>query len=96
MQGKRIMRSRNERLVAGVAGGLAAYLNIDPVLVRIGLVILTMFNGLGLILYLALWLLLPNEDSVAPDAGAQVRENVAEMQSQADAFVERLRGMFAR
>jgi phage shock protein C len=94
MQGKRLLRSRNNRLVAGVAGGVAAYLNIDPLFVRLGFVALVFLNGLGTLLYLILWLLIPNEDSAAPDTRAQVRENVEEMRSRAEDVAERVRGMF--
>jgi phage shock protein C len=94
MQGKRLVRSRNDRMIAGVAGGLAQIFNIDPLLVRIALVALAFLNGFGFILYLALWLLVPNEDSVTVDAREQVRENVGEMQSAAESVVQRVRGMF--
>ena len=94
MQGKRLVRSRNDRVIAGVAGGLAASLNIDPLLVRIVLLALAFLNGFGFMLYLALWLLVPNEDSAAVDAREQVRENVGEMQSAAESMVQRVRGMF--
>ena len=94
MQGKRLVRSRNDRMIAGVAGGLAAALNIDPLLVRIVLLALAFMNGFGFMLYLALWLLVPNEDSAAVDAREQVRENVGEMQSAAESMVQRVRGMF--
>ena len=94
MQGKRLVRSRNDRMIAGVAGGLAATFNIDPLLVRIALLALAFLNGFGVMLYLALWLLVPNEDSAAVDARDQVRENVGEMQSAAQSMVQRLRGMF--
>jgi phage shock protein C len=94
MQGKRLVRSRNDRMIAGVAGGLAATLNIDPLLVRIVLLALAFLNGFGFMLYLALWLLVPNEDSAAVDAREQVRENVGEMQSAAESMVQRVRGMF--
>ena len=94
MQGKRLVRSRNDRMIAGVAGGLAQIFNIDPLLVRIALVALAFLNGFGFILYLALWLLAPNEDSVAVEAREQVRENVGEMQSAAESVVQRVRGMF--
>ena len=94
MQGKRLVRSRNDRMIAGVAGGLAQIFNIDPLLVRIALVALAFLNGFGFMLYLALWLLVPNEDSVAVDAREQVRENVGEMQSAAESVVQRVRGMF--
>ena len=94
MHGKRLVRSRNDRMIAGVAGGLAAALNIDPLLVRIVLLALAFLNGFGFMLYLALWLLVPNEDSAAVDAREQVRENVGEMQSAAESMVQRVRGMF--
>jgi phage shock protein C len=95
MQGKRLVRSRNDRMIAGVAGGLAATFNVDPLLVRIVLLVLAFLNGFGFLLYLALWLLVPNEDSVTVDAREQVRENVGEMQSVAESLVQRVRGMFS-
>jgi phage shock protein C len=95
MQGKRLLRSRNDRIVAGVAGGIAAMFNVDPLLVRIAFLALALFNGFGLIIYLALWLLVPNEDSLAVDAREQVRENVGEMQATAESLVQRVRGMFS-
>lgn len=94
MQGKRFLRSRNDRIIAGVAGGIAATLNIDPLLVRIGFLLLGLLNGFGLLVYVALWLLVPNEDSPAADARSQMRENVGEMQSAAESVVQRVRGMF--
>jgi phage shock protein C len=95
MQGKRLLRSRSDRMVAGVAGGLAAVFNIDPLLVRLGFVALALFNGFGIMVYLVLWLLTPNEDSVIVDAREQVRENVGEMQAAAESLVQRVRGMFS-
>src|SRR6478672_5421651 len=59
----RLRRVRVGRRVAGVAGGIARHLDIDPVLVRVGFVVLTFFGGVGLLLYLALWLLVPEEGS---------------------------------
>ena len=94
MHDKRLVRSRNDRMIAGVAGGLAAALNIDPLLVRIVLLALAFMNGFGFMLYLALWLLVPNEDSAAVDARGQMRENVGEMQLAAESMVQRVRGMF--
>ncbi|HEX9374044.1 MAG TPA: PspC domain-containing protein [Roseiflexaceae bacterium] len=94
MQGKRLLRSRNNRVIAGVAGGLAATFNIDPLFVRLAFVALSLLNGLGIMLYLAMWLLIPSEDSVVVDAREQVRENVGEMQSAAESLVQRVRGMF--
>src|SRR3954447_7095598 len=56
-----IRRSRSDRKVAGVAGGLGRHLDIDPVILRVAFVVLTFFGGVGLLLYVALWLLLPDD-----------------------------------
>ena len=58
----RLRRSATDRKVAGVAGGLARHLDIDPVILRVAFVVLTFFGGAGLILYAAFWALVPEED----------------------------------
>ncbi len=59
----RLRRSVTDRKVAGVAGGLARHLDIDPVILRVAFVVLVFFGGAGLILYGACWLLVPEEGS---------------------------------
>jgi phage shock protein PspC (stress-responsive transcriptional regulator) len=58
-----VRRSQDDRIVAGVCAGVARHLNIDPILVRIAVVGLTFVGLSGLILYLAAWFLLPDEDA---------------------------------
>ena len=58
-----LRRSKDDRLFAGVAGGLGDYFGIDPVIVRIGFIILTFFGGVGIALYLVSWLIVPLGDS---------------------------------
>jgi phage shock protein PspC (stress-responsive transcriptional regulator) len=55
-------RSRDDRVVAGVCAGAARYLNVDPVVVRVVIAVLTVAGFAGVILYVAGWLLLPAED----------------------------------
>jgi phage shock protein C len=62
---QRLMRSRTEKVIAGVAGGIAAYLSIDPVLVRLALIAL-FFTGVGALLYPVLWLIMPLEGANGP------------------------------
>jgi phage shock protein PspC (stress-responsive transcriptional regulator) len=59
----RLHRIQSGRMLAGVATGLADYLDVDPTLVRIGFVVLALMGGLAIPLYLAGWLLIPDEDS---------------------------------
>jgi len=58
-----LRRSVTDRKVAGVAGGLARHLDIDPVILRVAFVVLVFFGGAGLIVYAACWLLVPEEGS---------------------------------
>ncbi len=60
LRGLGVVRSDENRWMAGVAGGLADRFQVDPVLVRAGFVLLAVFGGLGLPLYLAAWVLLPD------------------------------------
>ncbi|QYJ02543.1 PspC domain-containing protein [Nocardioides panacisoli] len=57
----RLRRSASDRKVAGVAGGIARHLDIDPVVVRIAFVVLVFFGGGGLLLYGACWLFVPED-----------------------------------
>jgi phage shock protein C len=55
---KRLCRS-NQRMLAGVCGGIAEYLGWDPTMVRLGWIILTLLGGSGILIYLILWLVMP-------------------------------------
>ncbi len=58
----RVLRRRgDDRVIGGVASGIADYFNVDPLLIRIGFVGLMVFNGLGLLLYLGAWLFIPTD-----------------------------------
>jgi phage shock protein PspC (stress-responsive transcriptional regulator) len=58
---RRLYRTRDDRVIAGVCGGIARYFNIDPVLVRVGAVALAVLGGAGVLAYLAAVLLIPKE-----------------------------------
>lgn len=57
----RLRRSAYDRKVAGVAGGLARHLDVDPIILRVAFVVLSFFGGAGIIVYGACWLLVPDE-----------------------------------
>ncbi len=56
---KRVYRSRNNKMLAGVCGGIAEYFEVDPVLVRLLFVLLLFMGLVGIIIYLVAWLLIP-------------------------------------
>jgi phage shock protein C len=61
MESKKLTRSTNDRMLAGVAGGLAEYFDVDPTLVRVLFALGTLFTGVGLgvIIYIILWIVMP-------------------------------------
>ncbi len=61
---RRLHRSKQNTMVAGVAAGLAESFKIDPAVVRLGFVLLALAGGHGLLLYLILWAILPVDDPV--------------------------------
>lgn len=59
-----LRRSRTDRMLGGVCGGLATSLDVDPALVRIGVVVLTVLSsGFGAIVYVAAWIVVPEGDA---------------------------------
>jgi phage shock protein PspC (stress-responsive transcriptional regulator)/uncharacterized integral membrane protein len=72
----RLYRSTTDRAIGGVCGGLGAYLAIDPVLIRLFFVLLTLAGGSGVLIYLLLWLLIPAD--VAGELTADATRSGAE------------------
>jgi phage shock protein C len=60
-QTRKLYRSRTDRMIAGVCGGLASYFSLDPTLIRVLFVVLAVLGGSGIIIYLAMWLIVPNQ-----------------------------------
>ena len=58
---RKLYRSRTNRQLAGVCGGLAQYFNMDATLIRVLFVLLAVLGGSGLVLYLAMWIIVPRE-----------------------------------
>jgi phage shock protein C len=58
---RRLYRSRTDHKLAGVCGGLAQYFNTDATLMRVLFVVLALLGGPGLVIYLVLWIVVPEE-----------------------------------
>jgi phage shock protein PspC (stress-responsive transcriptional regulator) len=74
---KRLERSSSDRVIAGVAGGLGRYFDLNPTFFRLGFVVLTLLGGAGILIYLAALLVVPDEGqerSIAEDVLARRRE----------------------
>ncbi len=75
LNGRRLYRSRDERVLAGVAGGVAEYFELDPALVRVAWAILILATGGAfLLLYIVMWLVVPEAPPEAADASAAQTE----------------------
>ncbi len=76
--GKTLRRSRDHRMISGVCGGLGEYFNVDPTLIRLGVVALSIFtSGAGILAYAIAWIVMPEADgsSVLQQAQDKFQQN---------------------
>jgi phage shock protein PspC (stress-responsive transcriptional regulator) len=71
---RQLRRSADDRMLAGVAGGIARYLDADVTLVRVIIAALALFTGAGVALYIAAWLLIPEDGEDQPVAAAWIAD----------------------
>jgi len=83
---RKLTRDAQHAVLAGVAAGFGRYLDVDPVLARLGFVLLAFVNGLGVLVYLAGWALMPKGDAagVSATAGNPLKAE-ADQKARADA-----------
>ena len=80
---KKLYRSRRDRIVAGVCGGLGEYFNVDPILIRLVFVLLSIMGGHGILLYLLLAIIIPVEpgEAISVDRAEKFKEFAAGVQA---------------
>ncbi len=81
-----LYRSESNQIIAGVAGGLGEYFQLDPTLIRIVFLLLLFFGGSGALIYFVLWLVMPLESKISSDNQATIRNNTQEMRDKAQVF----------
>ena len=69
-KGKKLYRSQSNKMIAGVCGGIADYFEIDPTLIRIIVVAIALFGGVGLLAYIAAIFIIPNNPNESPSEGS--------------------------
>jgi signal transduction histidine kinase len=79
-----LARRRDERVIGGVCAGVARWMGVEPIVVRLAACVLVLANGIGLLLYIVAWVVLPDEDEAAARAQTQARPQ-APAQTQAHA-----------
>lgn len=98
---KKLYRNTDDAMIAGVAAGLAAYIGVEKTWVRLGFLILSLFNGLGIVLYIILWIIMPEARTAAQKlemAGSPVTiETLSEtVRERIDEIREDRRGTFSK
>ncbi len=73
-EARRLRRSGNDKMLAGVASGIARYLNADVTLVRVIIAALALLTGAGVAFYIAAWLLIPADGQEQPAAAAWIAD----------------------
>ncbi len=81
MAADRLYRSKDDRIIAGVCGGIAEHMDLDPSLVRIAFILVGLSTGIPIILYLVMWLIIPSEGEVK-DVSFDKEEGAPEENSQ--------------
>ena len=71
---EKLYRSTKKKVIGGVCGGLGEYLILDPVLIRIVFVLLAIFNGVGVLVYLIMWVVIPADKDVRPEVNFKKSE----------------------
>jgi phage shock protein C len=74
MPGGRLTRSKTDRKIAGVAGGIARHFGVDATLIRVLWVLAVVVGGFGLLLYIILWIMLPEGDEPTTSGAAAIAE----------------------
>jgi phage shock protein PspC (stress-responsive transcriptional regulator) len=88
----RLYRSEKNKMIAGVAGCLGEFFGVDPSIIRLLFVLIILFGGSGILLYIVLWIILPTESAVKGSAEDHVKANVEEIRTRAESFASDLRG----
>lgn len=91
---KRLYRSRSDRMIWGICGGLAKYFDMDPVIIRIIFVLLIFANGIGILAYIIMAIVVPLEGSKATESKATIKENVEELKETATELGHEIRSAF--
>lgn len=78
---KRLYRSRIDKTIAGVCGGIAEYFKIDPVWVRLISILLIFLDGIGIIAYIVLWILVPENPNQVITKKTVIEEKVSQIKA---------------
>lgn len=76
---KKLYRSETDKILGGVCGGLAEYFGIDSAIVRLVFVLILVYGGSGLLVYIILWIVLPTQSTTYTSSDDVISENSKEI-----------------
>lgn len=88
---KRLYRSTQNRVLAGVCGGLGEYFNVDPTLIRVAFIIMCFGGGAGVLAYVVLWLVIPERGQEGKPLDERAQAAAEEMKTKAEGVVQDVR-----
>jgi phage shock protein C len=91
MHERRLYRARRDRILFGVCAGLGEYFDVDPVLIRLVFVIISLAGGAGVLAYIILAIILPEENAADVAGREALRRNVASLQADAGQIASDMR-----
>ncbi len=91
MNQAKLMRSQSDRMISGVCGGIAAYLGVDSVFVRLAFLVLLFASGVGFLIYLILMVIMPSEANSDQLSAKIFQDNVEQYGSEFNTNVKRIR-----
>jgi len=90
MSQTRLTRSSTDKIIAGVCGGLAEYLEIDPALVRLAFLVLFFASGIGFPIYIILWVVMPQGENDAIADSVVIQKNINDIGESVQSGIKRL------
>ena len=79
MSTERLSRNESDKMIAGICGGVANYINIDSLLVRALFFFLIFASGIGILIYMILWFIMPLESNLNSSGANVIQDNIEEM-----------------
>lgn len=87
---QKVYRSETDKIIAGVAGGLGDYFELDPSLIRLLFLLFTLAGGSGVLIYLILWIVIPSRSKLSSGVATEqtMKDNVKEIEKKAKDMAE--------
>lgn len=85
---RKLVRSKRDKMIGGVAGGIAEYFEIDPIIIRLLFVLIGFSIGSGVLIYIILWIIIPEEGDESLNNSQVIKKNSVEFEKTVEGIVE--------